>query len=62
MSYSANELELASNLAVRLTEDFDFDCREIVSTEMAGESNGRAVFRIVLRLWAFPARVEKKNR
>lgn len=58
MSAAESECERATEVAVKLTEEFDFDCREILSCHALKSLDGERVFRIVIRLWASPERIE----
>lgn len=51
------ELDLAITVAMEMTKEFDFDCREVLSSEKVRDSNGLAVYRIVARLWSSRERI-----
>ncbi len=57
MNEVVNEQKQATDLALKLTERFDFDCREVVSSEPVGSLGDDTVFRIVVRLWSSPERI-----
>lgn len=60
MTISDSYLECAIDIALKLTEEFDFDCREFLSSELVGDRDGDPVFRIIIRVWSSPEKIDLK--
>jgi hypothetical protein len=59
MKSDSDELKMALDAAVISTRQFDFDRVEVLSSEVIGESEGKTVFRFIVRLWTSAERIEE---
>ena len=52
-------LDSALRRANEFADSFDFDCRELISSEMVDPVEGNSVIRIVMRLWTSDSKIEQ---
>ncbi len=58
MNHALTDSGDAQDVAMKESQKFDFDCREVISNERVGDIEGKTVFRIIIKLWDSPERLE----
>jgi len=59
MNQALTDSDYAQDVAIKESQKFDFDCREVISNEPVGDIEGKTIFRIIIKLWDSPERIEK---